>query len=72
MIQSARSLKPPNPEESPEVDFAQLQMNTLRRYKKHYKVLTKPNLNKAQMSEVIFLKLISPIKCSKLLIFRYL
>lgn len=55
MIQCARSLKPSNQEETPEVDFAQLQMNTLRRYKKHFKVLTKPNINKAQMSEVIFL-----------------
>ncbi|VVC40293.1 Hypothetical protein CINCED_3A009038 [Cinara cedri] len=54
MIQSARSLKPSNQEETPEIDFAQLQMNTLRRYKKHYKVVTKPSLNKAQMAETLF------------------
>lgn len=55
MIQSARSLKPSSQDESPEVDFSQLQMNTLRRYKKHFKVVTKPSLNKAQMAEVILL-----------------
>lgn len=55
MIQSARSLKPSGQDETPEVDFSQLQMNTLRRYKKHYKVVTKPSLNKAQMAEVIIL-----------------
>lgn len=55
MIQSARSLKPSSQDEVPEVDFSQLQMNTLRRYKKHFKVVTKPSLNKAQMSEVIIL-----------------
>lgn len=54
MIQSARSSKPSSQDEVPEVDFGQLQMNTLRRYKKHYKVATKPNLNKAQMSEVTY------------------
>lgn len=53
MIQSARSLKPSSQDEIPEVDFSQLQMNTLRRYKKHYKVVTKPSLNKAQLAEVI-------------------
>lgn len=52
MIQSARSLKPSSQDETPEVDFSQLQMNTLRRYKKHFKVVTKPSLNKAQMAEV--------------------
>lgn len=56
MIQSARSLKPSSSQdEAPEVDFSQLQMNTLRRYKKHFKVVTKPSLNKAQMAEVILL-----------------
>lgn len=53
MIQSARSLKPSSQDEAPEIDFSQLQMNTLRRYKKHFKVVTKPNLNKPQMAEVI-------------------
>lgn len=36
----------------PEVDLYQLQVNTLRRYKKHYKVATRPGMNKAQLSEV--------------------
>ncbi|KAL5240411.1 hypothetical protein ACI65C_007821 [Semiaphis heraclei] len=53
MIQSARTLKPSSQDEAPEVDFSQLQMNTLRRYKKHFKVVTKPSLNKAQMAEAL-------------------
>ncbi|XP_015376070.1 PREDICTED: histone deacetylase complex subunit SAP30 homolog [Diuraphis noxia] len=53
MIQSARTLKPSSQDEAPEVDFSQLQMNTLRRYKKHFKVVTKPSLNKAQMAETL-------------------
>lgn len=36
----------------PEVDLYQLQVNTLRRYKKHYKVATRPGINKAQLSDV--------------------
>lgn len=36
----------------PEVDLYQLQVNTLRRYKKHYKVATRPGMNKAQLSDV--------------------
>lgn len=36
----------------PEVDLYQLQVNTLRRYKKHYKVVTRPGMNKAQLSDV--------------------
>lgn len=36
----------------PEVDLFQLQVNTLRRYKKHYKVATRPGLNKAQLADV--------------------
>lgn len=67
MIQSARSLKP-SQDETPEVDFSQLQMNTLRRYKKHFKVITKPSLNKAQMAEVIvffkFQRLYSSHNCT--------
>lgn len=58
MIQSARTLKPSSQDEAPEVDFSQLQMNTLRRYKKHFKVVTKPSLNKAQMAEVIIFKIL--------------
>ena len=38
----------------PEVDLFQLQINTLRRYKRHYKVPTRPGLNKAQLAEVCF------------------
>lgn len=37
----------------PEVDLFQLQVNTLRRYKKHYKVATRPGLNKAQLADVL-------------------
>lgn len=36
----------------PEVDFYQLQVNTLRRYKKYYKVATRPGINKAQLADV--------------------
>lgn len=36
----------------PEVDLFQLQMNTLRRYKRHYKVPTRPGTNKAQLADV--------------------
>ncbi|XP_066257315.1 histone deacetylase complex subunit SAP30 homolog [Euwallacea similis] len=35
----------------PEVDLFQLQVNTLRKYKRHYKVPTKPGLNKAQLAD---------------------
>lgn len=37
----------------PEVDLFQLGVNTLRRYKKHYKVSTRPGLNKAQLADVL-------------------
>ena len=33
------------------VDFFQLQMNTLRRYKKHFKVTSSPGMNKAQLAD---------------------
>lgn len=36
-----------------QVDLFQLQVNTLRRYKRHYKLQTRPGLNKAQLAEVI-------------------
>lgn len=36
----------------PEVDLYQLQVNTLRRYKRHYKIPTRPGLNKAQLADV--------------------
>ncbi|KAK1175896.1 histone deacetylase complex subunit SAP30-like [Acipenser oxyrinchus oxyrinchus] len=37
----------------PEVDLFQLQVNTLRRYKRHFKLQTRPGLNKAQLVEII-------------------
>ncbi|GAB6033256.1 sit4 protein phosphatase associated protein [Chamberlinius hualienensis] len=37
----------------PEVDLYQLQVNTLRRYKRHYKVQTKQGLNKAQLADTL-------------------
>lgn len=39
----------------PEVDLYQLQVNTLRRYKKQYKVATRPGMNKAQLADVSFI-----------------
>lgn len=42
----------------PEVDLYQLQVNTLRRYKRHYKVSTRPGLNKAQLADVSILYII--------------
>uniref|UniRef100_A0A8C9W3B7 SAP30 like n=1 Tax=Scleropages formosus TaxID=113540 RepID=A0A8C9W3B7_SCLFO len=39
--------------EIPEVDLFQLQVNTLRRYKRHYKLQTRPGLNKAQLAETV-------------------
>lgn len=38
--------------DSPEVDWFQLQVNTLRRYKRHYKVPTRPGLNKQGLADV--------------------
>lgn len=37
----------------PEVDLYQLQVNTLRRYKRYYKVATRPGMNKAQLADTI-------------------
>ncbi|KYM97867.1 PREDICTED: histone deacetylase complex subunit SAP30 homolog [Cyphomyrmex costatus] len=37
----------------PEVDLFQLQMGTLRRYKRHYKVATRQNLNKTLLAETL-------------------
>ncbi|KAF7244123.1 Histone deacetylase complex subunit SAP30 [Varanus komodoensis] len=39
--------------DTPEVDLFQLQVNTLRRYKRHFKLQTRPGLNKAQLVEII-------------------
>lgn len=36
----------------PTPDLAQLQMNTLRRYKRHFKVSARQGLNKPQLAEV--------------------
>ena len=35
-----------------EIDLASLQVNTLRRYKRHYRIQTRPGLNKGQLAEV--------------------
>lgn len=40
----------------PEVDLNMLQLNTLKRYKKHYKIPSKPTMNKTQLAEVINFK----------------
>lgn len=45
--------EPPSHRDTPEVDLFQLQINTLRRYKRHYKVPTRPGLNKAQLAETL-------------------
>ena len=39
--------------DEPIVDLSSLQMNTLRRYKKHYRVPTKPGINKSQLADVL-------------------
>lgn len=44
-----------------QVDFLQLQMNTLRRYKRHYKLQLKPGTNKVQLVEVCLNKIYVPI-----------
>ncbi|XP_074619712.1 histone deacetylase complex subunit SAP30L-like isoform X2 [Acropora palmata] len=57
MIQSVRSKRKrkdsDDETEMTEVDFCQLQVNTLRRYKRHYKLQTRPGLNKSQLVESI-------------------
>ncbi|XP_075154490.1 SIN3-associated polypeptide 30 [Haematobia irritans] len=37
----------------PEVDLYQLQVNTLRRYKRHYKLQTRPGMKRAQLADSI-------------------
>lgn len=68
MIQSARTKRRRKDSEDdsnetdsevPEVDLFQLQVNTLRRYKRHYKVVTRPGLNKAQLADVSFYNFIT-------------
>lgn len=38
----------------PTVDLSTLQMNTLRRFKRHYKVQTKPGINKSQLADSLY------------------
>lgn len=40
-------------DEEVDVDLYQLQLQTLRRYKKHFKIPTRPNMNKAQLADQI-------------------
>lgn len=37
----------------PEINFFQMPVNTLRRYKRHYKLQTRPGLNKAQLADTV-------------------
>ncbi|XP_071489033.1 uncharacterized protein [Diadema antillarum] len=66
IIQSVRSTKkkkrgsdedggisPDHDMDVPEVDLFHLQVNTLRRYKRHFKIQTKPGLNKAQLADMV-------------------
>ena len=39
-------------DDSPVVDLSSLQVNTLRRYKRYYRIPTKPGINKSQLVEV--------------------
>jgi histone deacetylase complex subunit SAP30 len=39
--------------DSQDVDLLALQVNTLRRYKRHYRIQTRPGLNKSQLAEVL-------------------
>ncbi|KAI4497498.1 hypothetical protein M0802_007509 [Mischocyttarus mexicanus] len=43
----------------PEVELFQLQVNTLKRYKRHYKISTRPGLNKAQLADASTYKIIN-------------
>lgn len=59
VIQNARSRQKKDSDDEmndgddiPEVDLFQLQVNTLRRYKKHFKIPSRPGLNKAQLADV--------------------
>lgn len=58
----------------PEVDLFQLQVNTLRRYKRHYKVQTRPGLNKAQLADTLMrhFKSINVIEKEALTFFIYM
>jgi len=60
MIQSARarrrrrdSEEQEEETEQPEIDLFNLQINTLRRYKRYFKLASRPGLNKAQLAEIL-------------------
>ncbi|ESP01823.1 hypothetical protein LOTGIDRAFT_200055 [Lottia gigantea] len=64
MIQSVRSKRkrkdseddrgsPEVDEDVPDIDFFQMPVNTLRRYKRHYKIPTRQGLNKAQLADAV-------------------
>ena len=42
----------PNVNNCFQVDFLQMPVNTLRRYKRHYKLQTRQGLNKSQLADV--------------------
>ncbi|XP_006930834.1 histone deacetylase complex subunit SAP30 isoform X2 [Panthera pardus] len=52
-IQKSISQKKVKIELDKSVDLYQLQVNTLRRYKRHFKLSTRPGLNKAQLVEIV-------------------
>jgi len=54
MMQDPNSINPSSQCKTQEIDFSQLHMNTLRRNKKHFKVVTKAEQSKAQLSKVIY------------------
>ncbi|XP_074649803.1 histone deacetylase complex subunit SAP30L-A-like [Tubulanus polymorphus] len=64
MIQSVRTKRkrkdsgddrdtPDRDNDLPEIDFLQMPVNTLRRYKRYYKLQTRPGLNKAQLADTV-------------------
>lgn len=52
-------------EEMPQVDLSVLQLNTLRKFKKHYKIPSRPGLNKAQLVELLTPHFVSLPVCEK-------
>lgn len=44
---------PDNDDDYPEIDFTQVPVNTLRRYRRHFKLASRPGLNKSQLAEVV-------------------
>ena len=56
------------------LDLFQLQMNTLKRYKKHFKLTSRPGLNKAQLAEYLtkHLKTIPVVEKEALAYFIYM